>query len=453
MDRLLADPLLEAARRVYGSDAVATYARVALAAARARIGAAGGETARAEDLLSTLPGEIARSLDEALGAPARRVLNATGIFLHTNLGRAPLPATVAHRLVEISTAACDLEFDLAGGRRGSRGRRLGNRLRALTGAEDGLVVNNNAAALLLALAVHAGGREVIVSRGELVEIGGSFRIPEILEASGARLREVGTTNRTRVEDYGNAVSPATGAILKVHPSNYRMSGFTESVPARQLVPVARAHGLPLIVDEGAGLLRRPFLSAVPEAFAGDHLAVAELVAAGVDLVCSSGDKLLGGPQAGLLVGGREAIAACAKHPLYRALRPGRLVALALDEVLCRHLAGEAMPIEALWPDPARHEARLRAVAARIGAVIETADAFVGGGAAPEEGIPGPVLTLPGSSALAARGRILDADMAAELGTLTRQQVLAQASQALRSQAAALPRQVLGILLGAGSGTS
>ena len=404
LDRLLADPVLVASRRLYGSVAVATQARQALATLRRELGATDTASAVLGQRLDRLPGDVAQAIERALGAPARRVLNATGIFLHTNLGRAPLPREVAERLAELSTAACDLEFDLVDGRRGSRSARLAGRLTALTGASGAVVVNNNAAALLLAVTVAAAGREVVVSRGELVEIGGSFRIPEIVEASGARLREVGTTNRTRLEDYAEAIHETTGAILKVHPSNYRMTGFTSSVSARELVPLAQARAIPLIVDEGAGLLRRPLSRRMPASFAADHETVAELLAAGADLVCSSGDKLLGGPQAGLLLGRSDLIEACAGHPLYRALRPGRLVALALDEILRRHLAGESTPLDALWPDPAAHALRVASVASAIGAEVGTAEAFAGGGAAPGEGIPGPVLVLKGSDALAARLR-------------------------------------------------
>ena len=411
MDRLLADPLLQAARRLYGTAAVATQARVTLAELRAELSAehpdpegpqVAPETVAARTArIAALPGAIARTLEQAFGSPARRVLNATGIFLHTNLGRAPLPREVAERLPALSTAACDLELDLGSGRRGDRGARLARRLGALTGAPAAIVVNNNAAALVLAVAATAAGGEVLVSRGELVEIGGSFRIPEILEASGARLREVGTTNRTRLDDYAAAASATTRAILKVHPSNYRLTGFTESVEARRLVDLAHEWKIPLIVDEGAGLLRRPLSRRAPASFVSDHESVAELLAAGVDLVTSSADKLLGGPQAGLLFGRSELVARCTAHPLYRAFRTGRLVALALDEVLRRHLAGETLPIDGLWPAPQSHAARVAALASRLQAEIGSAEAFAGGGAAPGEGIPGPVLLLPGSDALAA----------------------------------------------------
>jgi len=398
VDRLLADPRLEATRRLYGSAAVATHARREVARLRTALDHAPLDEAAFERLLEGLVLEVAAAVSAALGLPPRRVLNVTGIFLHTNLGRAPLPGAVAERLTDLSTAGCDLELDLVTGERGDRTLRLAARLTELTGAEAALVVNNNAAALLLALAsapAAEGGREVIVSRGELVEIGGSFRVPEILAASGAKLIEVGTTNRTRLEDYERAIGPATAMLLKVHPSNYRMTGFVESVAIEPLAALARSRGVTLLVDEGAGLLRRPASPRAPLRFPEGHASVAELLGAGADLVTASGDKLLGGPQAGLLLGRAEPLARAARHPLYRALRPGRLVALALDGVLRRQLAGEELPLDRLWPEPVAHAARVARLAARLGGEVRLAEAFAGGGAAPGEGIAGPVVALAG----------------------------------------------------------
>ncbi|MDI9630416.1 MAG: L-seryl-tRNA(Sec) selenium transferase, partial [Acidobacteriota bacterium] len=255
------------------------------------------------------------------------------------------------------------------------------------------------AALVLVLATFAAGREVIVSRGELVEIGGSFRIPEILAAAGTRLVEVGTTNRTRLADYERALTPETALLLKVHTSNYRITGFVEEAGAAALAGLARSRGLLLLVDEGSGLLRphrAPQLA--------DHPSFTALLAAGADLVCGSGDKLLGGPQAGLLCGRAELVARCHRHPLYRALRPDRTVFAALDGVLRAHLAGDGLPLDRLWPEPAAHRRRLERLAARLGAAIVPGDAYVGGGAAPERPIPGEILALPGGERLAARLR-------------------------------------------------
>ncbi len=328
------------------------------------------------------------------------MLNATGVLLHTNLGRAPLPAEVAAALPPLLDAACDLEMELDDGRRGDRNRRAERLLRLLTGAEAALVANNNAAALVLAVATLAAGGEVVVSRGELVEIGGSFRIPEILAAAGARLVEVGTTNRTRLDDYRRAVTPETRLLLKVHPSNYRIVGFTAGVAPAALGRLAREAGVPFVVDEGAGLLRprrEPQLA--------DHPSISDLIADGAHLVCGSGDKLLGGPQAGLLVGTAELIARCRKHPLYRALRPSRLAYAALDLVLRRHVAAAPLPLDGLWPEPQAHRARVGACAAAVGGEVVEADAFVGGGAAPEAPIAGEVVALRGDAELLARLRL------------------------------------------------
>jgi L-seryl-tRNA(Ser) seleniumtransferase len=352
-----------------------------------------------EAAVTGLPERIAAEVEALLGSPLRRVLNATGVFLHTNLGRAPLPPEVARGLPPLLDAYCDLEFDLETGRRGSRNRRAERLLTALTGAEAGLVVNNNAAALVIALATLAKDREVVVSRGELVEIGGSFRIPEIMAAAGARLVEVGATNRTRISDYEAAVGPATALLLKVFPSNFRLTGFVASVEPRQLVELSRRAGVPVLVDEGSGLLRPR-----PEPQLAGHPSLAELVAQGCDLACGSGDKLLGGPQAGLLVGRAALVGRCRKHPLYRALRPDRAGLAALEGVLRLHLSSAALPLDRLWPDSQAYRERLERAAAAVGAEIVPAEAFVGGGSAPEAPIPGEALALPGDDALLARLR-------------------------------------------------
>ena len=403
VDRVLADPRLESLRTLYGTGALATQAREELAGLRRELAAGGLDEAALAARLAALPACLGRRLAARLGAPLARVINATGIFLHTNLGRSPLPAEVAEGLAALSTAACDLELDLVTGRRGERAGRIEGLLAELTGAEAARVANNSAAALLLALAALACGREVVVSRGELVEIGGSFRIPEILAAAGARIVEVGTTNRTRLADYERAIGPATALLLKVHASNFRLSGFVAAVEAPALADLAHRHGLLLLADEGAGLLRRPAEGAEPAALAG-HPSLAELVAAGCDLAIGSGDKLLGGPQAGLLVGRRAVIERCARHPIYRAVRPGRLVTAALDGVLRLHLAGRALPIDRLWTAPESLRQRLAPLADRLGAEMLDAPAYVGGGAAPEIPIPGPALALPADEEVARRLR-------------------------------------------------
>jgi L-seryl-tRNA(Ser) seleniumtransferase len=353
-----------------------------------------------EQALELLVDAVEERLERRLGRRLGRVLNATGIFLHTNLGRSPLPRGVAWDLPAVLDAYCDLEIDSGTGRRGDRNRRAARLLETLTGAEAALVTNNNAAALVLALATLARDRQVVVSRGELVEIGGSFRIPDILSASGAELVEVGTTNRTRVEDYRRALSDRTALLLKVHRSNYRITGFTEEAGPAALVALAREHDLPLLIDEGSGLLRP---HRAPQL--GEHPSMSELVALGCDLVCGSGDKLTGGPQAGLLVGRRDLVEACHRHPLYRALRPDRACFAALEGVLRLHLAGGPLPIDRLWVDEASHRRRLERVVERCGGEIVEAEAYVGGGAAPEAPIPGLALALTGRQPLLERLRL------------------------------------------------
>jgi L-seryl-tRNA(Ser) seleniumtransferase len=405
LDRLLSHPAVARLLLLYGREHATIVARRVVDELRERLAAEPPLTAEAaaaaERAVATLPAAIAAAVEAALGGPLRRVLNATGI-LHTNLGRAPLPAAVARSLPSLLDAYCDLELDLATGRRGQRNGRVERLLTALCGAEAALVVNNNAAALVIALAALARDREVVVSRGELVEIGGSFRIPEIMAAAGARLVEVGATNRTRLADYEAAVGPATALLLKVFPSNFRLSGFVAAVEPRQLAALGARAGVPVLVDEGSGLLRP---RAEPQ-LAG-HPSLAELVEQGVDLACGSGDKLLGGPQAGLLVGRAALLARCRRHPLYRALRPDRTALAALEGVLRLHLTGAALPLDRLWPGVEAHRARLERAAARLGAEIVAAEAFLGGGSAPEAPIPGEALALPGDDALLARLRLGD----------------------------------------------
>lgn len=400
VDRLLAEPEFEHLAELYGRDQVRSRARQELEALRRHLGVRGGIEAEAIDSeVAAMRSRIIAGLNAELGQGLQRVLNATGIFLHTNLGRAPLPSSMAAALPPFLDAYCDLEYDLHQGRRGERNRRATRLLKALTGAEGALVANNNAGALVLVLSALAQGREVVVSRGELVEIGGSFRIPDILQAAGATLIEVGTTNRTRLADYAAAIGPNTALLLKVHPSNYLVSGFVESVAAGPLAKLAHDHQLPLLMDEGSGLLRPH-----PAPQLAGHPSFQELLLEGCDLVCGSGDKLLGGPQAGLLVGGAKLVERCRRHPLYRALRPDRTTFWALEAVLRLHLSGEPLPIDRLWIDPAALRQRLASVATRLDCRIIEAEAFIGGGAAPEKPIPGEALALPGDSGLLERLR-------------------------------------------------
>jgi L-seryl-tRNA(Ser) seleniumtransferase len=400
VDRLLGEPGFRQLIALYGRDLVRQRLRQQLDAARAALEKDPEMTAGGlEELVGGLAEGVAAGLAERTGEPLRRILNATGILLHTNLGRAPLPRPIAESLPPLLDAYCNLEFDLESGRRGERNEHAARMLTLLTGAEAALVVNNNAAALVLILATLAASREVIVSRGELVEIGGSFRIPEIMGAAGVKLVEVGATNRTRIDDYEQAIGPETALLLKVNPSNYKMSGFVASVEAPALVELGRRRGLPVAVDEGSGLVRPHRASALVE-----HPSLQELVEAGCDLACGSGDKLLGGPQAGLIVGRREIVERCRRHPLYRALRPDRAAFAALDGVLRAHLSGATLPLDRLWPEAHEHRQRLVSVAEAIGARIVPAEAFLGGGAAPEKPIQGEAIALPGDDGLLRRLR-------------------------------------------------
>lgn len=282
--------------------------------------------------------EIAALVEQEVScrvAPSlRRVINASGVILHTNLGRAPLSRHAVRALVQ-AVRYCNLEYDLDSGGRGSRRKHIAALLQDITGAEGALVVNNNAAAVLLVLSALAAGREVVASRGELVEIGGSFRMPDVMQASGARLVEVGTTNKTRISDYRGAITPETALLLKVHPSNYRIIGFTESVPLAELVALGKEFDIPVMFDAGSGLLDRALLPA--GVCDPDEPAVREAVASGAAIVTFSGDKLLGGPQAGLVVGRRDLIERCASHPLARALRIDKLSLAALEATLRLYL--------------------------------------------------------------------------------------------------------------------
>jgi L-seryl-tRNA(Ser) seleniumtransferase len=326
-----------------------------------------------------LAAELRVELAQARAAKLRRVINATGVIVHTNLGRAPLAAAALEHVREVAGGYSNLEYDLERGARGSRQDHVADLLHRLTGAEAALIVNNNAAAVMLALAALAEGREVLVSRGELIEIGDGFRIPDVLTRSGARLREVGTTNRTRTDDYAAAVGPDSALILRVHQSNFRVVGFTEQPRLGELAAVAQRHGLPLVDDLGSGALGE----------IGDEPTARSSLAAGADLVCFSGDKLLGGPQAGIVAGRADLVTKLRRHPLQRALRADKLTLAALEGTL--RLARDdpdAIPVLRMLREPLEQvKARAERLAERIGGDVEETVARAGGGALPLSELP------------------------------------------------------------------
>lgn len=321
-----------------------------------------GEDVPAEELdLAAVAARVESRIARERRGTLRRVVNLTGVVLHTNLGRAPLSREVLDEVCARVEGYSNLEYDVEGHRRGSRSDHATGLLLGLLPAEAAFVVNNNAAAVLLALAAIAGGREVVVSRGELVEVGGGFRIPDVMAASGARLVEVGTTNRTRPRDYERAIGPNTALVFKAHRSNFRIEGFCEEVAWGRLASVAHARGLPLLADLGGGLCGEA-------GWAGDEPSAADVLRAGADLVCFSGDKLLGGPQAGILAGRADLIDRLKTHPLARAVRVGKFTIAAVEATIRRHIEGRtdalpALAALALTPDDVR--ARCRAIVRRV----------------------------------------------------------------------------------------
>ena len=428
VDRLLADEALADAPR-----------SLALAAARAAL-----DHARVEIAAGADPGDVAaaarRELERLQTASLRRVLNATGVIVHTNLGRAPLAASAVRRLEELGGSYSNLELDLESGARGSRQDHVAALLRRLTGSEAALVVNNNAAAVLLELAALAEGREVVVSRGELVEIGDGFRIPDVLARSGARMVEVGTTNRTRLADYERAIGPETAAILRVHQSNYRIVGFTASVSTDELARVARATGLPLVDDLGSGSLID----------VGDEPTAAVSVVAGADLVCFSGDKLLGGPQAGIVVGRAELVERLRRHPLQRALRADKLTLVALEETLSLYADPERargeIPVLRMLDEPVEAvRERAERLAGLIGGEVEETVARVGGGALPLAELPSAACAIEEDLAAPLRlgsppvvGIVRDGRLLLDARTLSGEEVDEVARAVLHARRASIP---------------
>lgn len=427
VERLLALPELQAAIEAHGRQTVVEAVRAALAAARE--GIAGGEQAPDETALAATALDRAESAVRGTLFP---VINATGVIVHTNLGRAPLSRAAREAMDQVGQGYANLEYDLEAGSRGSRYVHAEALLRDLTGAEAALVVNNNAGAVFLVLSALARGREVVISRGQLVEIGGGFRIPDVLRQSGARLVEVGTTNRTHSRDFQEAIGPETALLLRVHSSNFKQIGFTAEVGLEELVALGHGAGVLVVDDLGSGtLIDTARYGMAPEPM------VQQSVAAGADIVTFSGDKLLGGPQAGLIVGRADLVRELRQHPLTRALRVDKSTLAALQATLLHYLRGEAereipvwrmvaTPREVLAARAADLAARLRN--SNIAATVVSSEGTVGGGSLPGETLPGISVALavaaPDAAAAALRGgrpavvaRIADGRLLLDLRTV------------------------------------
>lgn len=392
VDSLLAHSALQKQIRVYGRDLVVNAIRSQLDDARERIlNSAPGDVCESA-LVNGIEDFLARQQDSSL----KSLINATGVIIHTNLGRALLSKSAQEAMVGAAAAYNTLEFDLETGKRGSRLAHASQMLRDLTGAEDALVVNNNASALILILSALATEREVVISRGQLVEIGGGFRIPAIMRESGAKLVEVGTTNRTRISDYEAALTDSSAMILRVHSSNFKQIGFVQQPALAALTALARSYGVLAVDDLGSGTL-------IDTAqFGLDHEpTVQESVAAGVDLVCFSGDKLLGGPQAGIIVGKLNLLSQLKRHPLARALRVDKLTYAALIATLEHYRRGETLAKVPVWQMISRPLKDIRETAekwaAEVGGSVLSGESTVGGGSLPGTALPTALLALASES--------------------------------------------------------
>ncbi len=391
VDRVLLDPRVQQLMASGSREAVLGLVRDHLEEVRHSI-ANGSKAPPLDEVIETLQWKAS-----SIWRPwPKQVINATGVIVHTNLGRAPLSAEATEAMIQAAKGYTDLELDINKGKRGSRQAHVAQLLCQLTGAEAALVVNNNASAVLLGLAALAEGKEVIVSRGEAVEIGGGFRIPDVLRQSGATLVEVGTTNRTYLRDYEAAITENTAVLMKVHASNFRISGFTQAPETKALVELGKSHNLPVLHDLGSGCLVETI------AFGLAHEPMSqESVQAGVGLAFFSGDKLLGGPQAGIIVGERELMERLSKHPLARAIRIDKLNLAALTATLLHYIKGEAAEKIPVWTMIAASEDDMKAKAQRwrraIGskAKVAKATSTIGGGSLPGETLPTWVLALGG----------------------------------------------------------
>jgi L-seryl-tRNA(Ser) seleniumtransferase len=372
----------------YGREPVLAAVRDVMDATRAKL--RGGETPPCDS--RSLLSQSAKRLEQETLPSLRPVINATGVIIHTNLGRAPLSEDAQQAMVEVAASYSTLEFDLDSGQRGSRSVHAAKLLRDVTGAEAALVVNNNAAGLVLLLSALAQGREVVISRGQLVEIGGGFRVPEVMTQSGATLVEVGTTNRTRAADYERAIRPNTALLMRAHASNFKQVGFVETTSLHEMAEIAHRHGLYLVDDLGSGTL----LDTVPYGLDHEPM-VQESLKAGADLVAFSGDKLLGGPQAGILVGKKTLIDILKQHPLARAIRADKLCLAALTATLDHYRRGEAIEKIPVWRMISRQLADLEESAEvwarQIGGTVIPGESTVGGGSLPGATLPTALLAL------------------------------------------------------------
>jgi L-seryl-tRNA(Ser) seleniumtransferase len=399
IDHLRQQPAVAALVSVYGHDAVVEALRAEAEEIRRAVGAGAHIPATSEVAADVIVTRAQARLAGTIAPSLKRVLNATGVIVHTNLGRAPLSVAAIDRIRALASGYTNLEYDVAAGDRGSRDGHAEPLLCRLTGAEAAVVVNNCAAATLLILAALARGREVLVSRSELVEIGGGFRVPDVMAQSGAQLREVGTTNRTRIADYALAISDRTGAILRVHPSNFRIEGFTARATLAEIVALAHRFDLPVVEDLGSGFVATAESlqhdAGIPKALSREPTVQAS-IAVGVDVVCCSGDKLLGGPQAGLILGRASALARIRRHPLMRALRVDKLTYAALEATLLEYVAGRAstsVPVLRMAFTSAHAIGERADVVARrlreVGYSADVIESFstVGGGSAPGSELP------------------------------------------------------------------
>jgi L-seryl-tRNA(Ser) seleniumtransferase len=402
IEKVLQRPSAQALARTYGRPAVVAAAREAAGDLRASWSAGHAVARSQEEALQHLETALVAHLEAALRGSLAPVINATGVVVHTNLGRAPLAAEAVERIAALGTGYTNLEYGLEAGARGRRDVHAEHLLRRLTGAEAAVVVNNNAAATLLVLAALASGREVVISRGELVEIGGGFRVPDVMAQSGAILREVGTTNRTRVADYVAATGPATALWLRVHPSNFRIEGFTERPALRDLASAAQQCGVTVVEDLGSGNMLDAVSGAGALAAVGDEPTVRGTLQEGAALTFFSGDKILGGPQAGIIVGRADLIDRVRRHPLMRAMRAGKLTYAALEATLLEYLRDRAhrtVPVVRMLALQAHdiEERASRIVAeARSGVLrLDIVDGFsaVGGGSAPGAALPTRLIAL------------------------------------------------------------